>query len=116
MMNCPARRPSPSAAVTSATWRTVSRILPVPDSRSAGTGGVLAVADQLGGKSVELRAGAGGVLRPENDMALPDVAREQALDVVHRAVEVGQFDGGPERADRCAHRGVVGVGGRSRAM
>ena len=44
-------------------------------------------------------------------MALPDVACEQALDVVHRAVEVGELDRGTERADRRAHGGVVRVGG-----
>jgi hypothetical protein len=45
-------------------------------------------------------------------MTLPDIAGEQAFDIVHRAVEVSEFDGGAERADRGAHRGIDRVGGK----
>ena len=110
MMNCPARKPPPTAAATSATWRTMLTTSPMLASRSAGTGmsRPLWMTRPL---SPSRRAPlAHRVALPEDHVSLENAAGQHRLHVVHRPIDIGKLDGGAERGDGAANLFAAGAG------
>jgi hypothetical protein len=54
-------------------------------------------------------AGARGVARAEDHMALVDVAGEDAFHVVRRKIHVSELDGGSQAGNRTTGRGAAGA-------